>query len=68
MIHLHGSGHHNKWRPAWPGILAVGMFIVVALISVIRIGWLALVPFGFATLILALLVWFMRKMDTAAKR
>ncbi len=60
MIHIHGSVRCNKSGPAWPGMVTVGVIIVVTVITVIKIGWIVLAPFGFGALNLALLLWIMR--------
>ena len=66
-MHVHGTGKRKKNGPLWPGLLLAGVMLVVTIASVVQIGWLALVPFGFAALILAILLWLMRATDCAAK-
>ena len=66
-MHVHGTGKRKKNGPLWPGLLLAGVMLVVTIAGVVQIGWLALVPFGLAALILAILLWLMRATDCAAK-
>ncbi len=55
-MHVHGTGKRKKNGSVWPGLLLAGVMLVVTIASVVRVGWLALVPFGFAALILAIVL------------
>jgi len=67
MMHVHGTGKRKKNGSVWPGLLLAGVMPVVTIASVVRIGWLALASFGFAALILAILLWLMRATDRAVR-
>ncbi|HET7091112.1 MAG TPA: hypothetical protein VFL17_20960 [Anaerolineae bacterium] len=66
-MQVHRAGRCKKNRSVWPGLFLAGVILVVTIASVARIGWIALAPFGFAALILAILLWLMRATDRAAK-
>ncbi|GIK64357.1 MAG: hypothetical protein BroJett018_21510 [Chloroflexota bacterium] len=63
MMHLHGSGKFKKDGPIWPGVLVLTITIMMVIGAFIRIGWLALAPFGFAAFLLFTALWLMRVSD-----
>ena len=64
-MHLHGAGRQNKGGSIWPGLLLAGAIVVVTIYAVIKIGWLALAPYGFAAVIILSLLLLMRAQDRA---
>ncbi len=50
-MHLHGAGQRNKGGSIWIGSILAGAIMIVTIVAVVRIGWLALAPFGLAVLI-----------------
>ena len=64
-MHLHGAGRRTKGDSIWIGLILAGAIIVVTIDGVVKIGWLALTPFGLAALIALSLLWFMRAQDRA---
>ena len=67
MLHLHGTGQRKASGPPWVGLLAAGAVLAVTVTSIVKVGWLALAPFGLAALVLAVLLWLMRATDRAAR-
>ncbi|HLF28972.1 MAG TPA: hypothetical protein VJG32_21810 [Anaerolineae bacterium] len=66
-MHMHGGSGRKKDSPVWFGLLLAGVILAVVIFSIVRTGWIALAPFGFAGVILAILMWLMRATDRAAK-
>lgn len=64
-MHLHGAGRRNKGGSIWPGLLLAVPIVVITIIAVIRIGWLALAPYGFAAIIILSLLLLVRAQDRA---
>jgi hypothetical protein len=59
-MHLHGANKKNYQRSVWPGILILAIMAVMLILAIIRVGWLAFAPLGFAGFILFVALWFMR--------
>ncbi len=70
MMHLHGAhgaGRRKGKGSNWIGLVAAAAVVTVTVASIVQVGWLALAPFGFAAVILGILLWLMRVTDRAAK-
>ncbi len=52
-MHLHRTGRRNKGDSIWIGLILAGAIVIVTIVVVIRIGWLALAPFGFEAVIVS---------------
>jgi len=66
-MHLHGAGRRNKGNSIWIGLIMAGAIIVVTIDAIIKIGWLALVPYGFGAFIVLSLLALMRAQDRAGR-
>jgi hypothetical protein len=51
-MHLHGAGRRNKGNSIWIGLIMAGAIIVVTIDAIIKLGWLALAPYGFGAFII----------------
>jgi len=67
MMHVHGSRQRKGKGSNWIGLLAAAAVVTVTVAGIVQAGWLALAPFGFAAVILGILLWLMRATDRAAK-
>ena len=57
-MHLHGAGRRKKGDGSiWIGLLAAAAVVVVTVAGILQVGWAALAPFGFAAIILGVLLW-----------
>lgn len=50
-MHLHGPGRRSKGGSIWIGLVLAGAVAIITITAIIKIGRLALAPFGFAALI-----------------
>ena len=66
-MHLHGAGRRKKGGSIWPGLLLAGAIVVVTIDAIIKLGWLALAPYGFAAVIVLSLLLLMRVQDHASR-
>lgn len=64
-MHLHGAGRRKKGGSIWPGLLLAGAIVIVTIAAIVKIGWLALAPYGFAAAIVLSLLLLMRAQDRA---
>jgi hypothetical protein len=62
-MHLHGAGQRNKGNSILIGLILAGAIIVVTIDAIIKIGWLALAPYGFGAFIVLSLLALMRAQD-----
>lgn len=66
-MHRHGTGRRKKGSPLGTGLLLAGATLTVAILAVVKSGWLALAPFGFAALVVVALLWLMRATARAVR-
>jgi len=66
-MHIHGTGGQSRRGQRWKGAALALAALVVSLLAVFEGGWQVLVPFGFAALILFVLLCLMRAAGRAAR-